>query len=61
MMQRHFAEPCSCPLENCSCLSNVVASSLDGIIYVNDPETYEVLWINDRCMSLLGLERLGQA
>lgn len=60
MMQRRFADPSSCPLENCSCLSNVVASSLDGIIYVNDPETYEVLWINDRCMSLLGLERLGQ-
>lgn len=60
MMHRHFADSCSCPLEDCSCLSHAVASSLDGVIYVNDPQTYEVLWINDKCMSLLGLERLGQ-
>lgn len=29
------------------CLSGLIASSLDDIIYVNDPETYEVLWLNE--------------
>lgn len=33
------------------CLSGLVASSLDDIIYVNDPETYEVLWLNEICGS----------
>lgn len=33
------------------CLSGLIASSLDDIIYVNDPETYEVLWLNEICGS----------
>ena len=33
------------------CLSGLIASSLDDIVYVNDPETYEVLWINEICGS----------
>lgn len=31
------------------CLAGLIASSLDDIIYVNDPETYEVLWLNEIC------------
>ena len=31
-------------------LSDIVASSLDGIAYVNDIETYEVLWHNEVCL-----------
>lgn len=60
MMQRRSADRHSCPLGNCSCLSTLVASSLDGIIYVNDPKTYELLWVNDNCMRSFGLESLGQ-
>lgn len=33
------------------CLAGLIASSLDDIIYVNDPETYEVLWLNEICGS----------
>lgn len=33
------------------CLSGLIASSLDDIIYVNDPETYEILWLNEICGS----------
>ncbi len=47
-----------CPVGDGSCLSNAVAGALDGIIYVNDPETYELLWINNNCMRSFGLERL---
>ena len=60
MMQRRSDTNHSCPLGNCACLSGTVASSLDGIIYVNDPKTYELLWINDNCMRSFGLEDIGQ-
>ena len=60
MMQRRSDTNHSCPLGNCACLSGTVASSLDGIIYVNDPKTYELLWSNDNCMRSFGLEDIGQ-
>ena len=60
MMQRRSDTNHSCPLGNCACLSGTVASSLDGIIYVNDPKTYELLWINDNCMRSFGLEDIGE-
>lgn len=31
------------------CLTAVVANSLDDIIYINDPVTYDVLWLNETC------------
>lgn len=42
-MQRSPVIQHLCPPENRACLSGVVASSLDGIIYVNDPKTYELI------------------
>lgn len=32
-----------------NCLTAVMANSLDDIIYINDPITYEVLWLNETC------------
>ena len=60
MMQRRSDTNHACPVGNYACLSGSVASSLDGIIYVNDPQTYELLWINDNCMRSFGLESLGE-
>lgn len=59
-MQRRSASSHFCPQGNCACLSCAVAASLDGIIYVNDPQTYELLWVNDNCMRSFDLESLGQ-
>lgn len=28
------------------CFTTMVADSLDDIIYINDPVTYDILWLN---------------
>lgn len=58
-MLRQCTPSRSCPRDQ-TCLSKLVASSLDGIIYVNDPQTYDLLWVNDNCMESFGLDSLGR-
>lgn len=42
--------------ENCPSLAGGVAESMEDIIYVSDPETYEVLWLNSIGQCKLGIE-----
>lgn len=47
---------CTSPLDDDNpparraCLAALVADSLDDIIYINDPITYDVLWLNETCL-----------
>lgn len=48
----------TCPRlsETSPCLPGIVAESLEDIIYVSDPETYDVLWLNSIGQRRLGIE-----
>lgn len=42
--------------ENCPSLAGVIAEAMEDIIYVSDPETYDVLWLNSIGLHKLGIE-----
>ena len=47
---------CARMSETLPSLSSLVAESLEDIIYVSDPETYDVLWLNSIGQRRLGIE-----
>ena len=49
-------EEIPCPPERHPCLAGTVVDSLENIIYVSDPDTYDVLWLNPSGLCKFGIE-----